>query len=89
MTRDAGGGTRDAGTGAARRADSTSTSPALRCPRCGAWLSARASTALAAQRRAEGEGRAVAVCDDAPFCGCCGLLVATPIGDVANATRER
>jgi hypothetical protein len=54
--------------------------PALRCPRCGAWLGARASAALEAQRRAQAEGRAAAVGDDAPYCGCCGLLVATPAG---------
>lgn len=52
-------------------------SPALRCPRCGAWLGARASSALAEQRRAQDAGRPVAVRDDAPYCGCCGLLIAT------------
>ena len=60
--------------------------PALRCPRCGTWLGARASAALEAQRRAQAEGHPVAVADDAPFCGCCGLLVATPAVD-ATAGR--
>ena len=58
--------------------------PALRCPRCGTWLGARASAALTAQREAQAEGLPVALGDDAPFCGCCGLLVATPAAPVAT-----
>ena len=53
--------------------------PARRCPRCGAWLGARASAALVAQRQAQAEGQPVAVGEDAPFCGCCGLLIATAV----------
>lgn len=49
----------------------------LRCPRCGSRLGAQASQALARARQAQAAGRQVAVRDDAPFCGCCGLLIAT------------
>jgi hypothetical protein len=51
--------------------------PAPRCPRCGSRLGAAASRALARMRRAEAEGRTLAVSDEAPFCGCCGLLFPT------------
>jgi hypothetical protein len=55
-----------------------STAPDTRCPRCGARLSARAAEALLRARVARAEGRPVAVAaDDPPFCGCCGLLIAT------------
>lgn len=57
--------------------DPTAPVQGLRCPRCGSRLGAGAARALLAQRRAETEGRTLAVTDDAPFCGCCGLLFPT------------
>jgi hypothetical protein len=57
--------------------DEPHSGPALRCPRCGARLGHAASAALDEQRRAQAAGQPVAVRDDAPWCGCCGLLIAT------------